>query len=128
MVVADNLASHALGGFFCNFSTVKKMCPFCNVSKQGLKEQPMGKDWTLWSRAGYDSNITQLVDDLEKAPAYVIKSNNCLNELSYFHAAEGVPPDLAYEVFEGIAADVISNIVEALVGKKNIFHCQNSIT
>lgn len=47
MVVADNLASHALGGFFCNFSTVKKMCPFCNVSKQGLKEQPMGKDWTL---------------------------------------------------------------------------------
>ena len=35
MVVADNLASHALmGGFFCNFSSVKKFCRFCNVSKR----------------------------------------------------------------------------------------------
>ena len=38
MVVAGNLASHALGGFFCDFSTVKKFYHFCNVSKQGLKE------------------------------------------------------------------------------------------
>ena len=27
MVVADNLASHPLDGFFCDFSTVKKFCP-----------------------------------------------------------------------------------------------------
>ena len=73
MVVADNLASHALGGFFCNFSTVKKFCRFCNVSKQGLKKQPMRKDWALRTRAGYDSNIAQLVDDPEIAPAYGIK-------------------------------------------------------
>ena len=73
MVVADNLASHALGGFFCNFSTVKKFCRFCNVSKQGLKEQPMRKDWALRTRAGYNSNIAQLVDDPEIAPAYGIK-------------------------------------------------------
>ena len=42
-------------------------------------------------------------------------------ELSYFHVAEGLPPDLAHDVLEGI-----SDIVGALVGK-NIFHCQNSI-
>ena len=47
-------------------------------------------------------------------------------ELSYFHVAEGLPPDLAHDVLEGIAVDAISDIVGALVGK-NIFHCQNSI-
>ena len=32
--------------------------------------------------------------------------DSCLNELSYFHAAEGLPPDLANDVLEGIAVDV----------------------
>ena len=87
----------------------------------------MRKAWTLRTRAGYDSNITQLVDNPDIVPAYGIKSNSCLNELSYFHAAEYLPPDLALDVLESIAVDVISDIVGALV-EKNIFHCQNSIT
>ena len=36
MVVADNLAVHALGGFFCNFGTVKRFCRFCNCTKDQL--------------------------------------------------------------------------------------------
>ena len=65
--------------------------------------------------------MTQLVDDTEIAPTYGIKSNNYLNELSYFHAAEGLPLDLAHEFLEGIALDVMSDVVGALVGKKTIF-------
>ena len=34
MVVADNLAAHALGVFFCNFSTVQRFCRFCNAAKK----------------------------------------------------------------------------------------------
>ena len=30
MVIADNLAAHALGCFFCNFSTVQRFWRFCN--------------------------------------------------------------------------------------------------
>ena len=33
MVIADNLAAHALDGFFCNFSTVQKFCRFCSCYK-----------------------------------------------------------------------------------------------
>ena len=36
MIVADNLAAHALGGFFCNFGTVKRFCRFCNCTKDQL--------------------------------------------------------------------------------------------
>ena len=33
MVVADNLVPHALGVFFCNFSTAQKLCCSCNITK-----------------------------------------------------------------------------------------------
>ena len=39
MIVADNLAAHALGGFFCNFSTVQKFCRFCNITKAQQNEK-----------------------------------------------------------------------------------------
>ena len=78
----------------------------------------MRKDWTLRARAGCDANISQMVDNPEIAPAYGIKSNSCLNEVSCFHAAEGLPPDLAHDILEGIAVDVISDIVGAFMGKK----------
>ena len=34
IVVADNLAAHALGGFFCNFSTVQRFCRFVTTAKK----------------------------------------------------------------------------------------------
>ena len=34
-----------------------------------------------------------------------------LNDLEYFHVINGLPPDLAYDVFEGIAINVLSDIV-----------------
>ena len=33
MVIADNLAAHALGGFFCNFRTVNDFFRYCDFSK-----------------------------------------------------------------------------------------------
>ena len=52
------------------------------------------------------------------ASAYGLKSNSCLNELQFFHVVEGLPPDLAYDVFEGFSFDSISNILESLVTLK----------
>ena len=39
MVVADSLAAHALGDFFCNFSTVQKFCRFFNIIKAQQNEK-----------------------------------------------------------------------------------------
>ena len=38
MVITDNLAAHALGGFFSNFSTVQRFWRFCNCRKSQLDE------------------------------------------------------------------------------------------
>ena len=32
-VSIDNLAAHALAGFYCNFSTVGRFCRFCNCTR-----------------------------------------------------------------------------------------------
>ena len=34
MVIVDNLAAHAFGGFFCSFSMVYRFCRFCNCFKE----------------------------------------------------------------------------------------------
>ena len=118
MLVADILAAHALGRFYCNFSKVQRFFCFCNATKQGLIENSNRKEWVLCTREGYDLNITHLLDDPLMAYACRLKSNSCLNELQFFHVKEGLPPDLAYNVFEGFPVDLISNILESLVTQK----------
>ena len=80
----------------------------------------------LRTQEGYESNIMHLQDD----PAYGIKSNSCLNELEFFHVAEGLPPDLAHDVFEGFAINFMSSIIEVLVEQKcfNLQELNNSIS
>lgn len=92
MVVADNLAAHALGGFFCRFRTVQKFCRFCNVSKNKLKEHPNEKDWILRSNDSYNYIIEQLEGNWGIASAYGIKKSSFYNDLSYFHVIEGLSP------------------------------------
>ena len=38
MTVANNLAAHALNGFFFNFSTVQRFCRYYNCRKSELDE------------------------------------------------------------------------------------------
>ena len=92
MVVAGNLAVHALGGFFCRFSTVQKFCRFCNVSKNKLKGHPNEKDWILHSNDSYNYIIEQLEGNGGIASAYGIKKSSFYNDLSYFHIIEGLSP------------------------------------
>ena len=42
----------------------------------------------------------------------------CLNDLNYFHEIEGLPSDIAHDVFESLAVDVISDILCVLIKKK----------
>ena len=108
--------------FCCNFSTVQRLCRFCNSTKQGLIDDSNTKDRVLRTREGYDLNIRYLLDDPLMASAYgltVVLMNlsswTCLNESC-------PPPNLAHDVFEGFSVDLISNILESLVNKKSFLY------
>ena len=119
MVIADNLAAYALGGFLCNFSTVQKFCRFCNCRKSQLYENLPVSTFILRTKNAYGNNLRAVLEDPNLAALYGIKDSSPLNTLSYFYVADGLPPDLCYDLFEGLAVDVISNVI--IVSMKDVF-------
>ena len=72
-------------------------------------------EWVLQTKEAYNSNIAQLEGDPAIASVYGIKSCSPLHVLKYFHVIDGLPPDLAHDLFEGIAIDILSQIIELFV-------------
>ena len=112
MLVAESLAAHALGGFFCNFSTVQRFCRFCNCRKNELYENLPIKNFVLRTKLGYENNIQFLELNPNFSSLYGIKCNSCLHSLKFFHVTSGLPPDLVGHLFEGFAIAFISNTIK----------------
>ena len=111
----------------CNFSgiahlsTVQNFCHFCNASKGELKEHQNMKDWLLQCKDSYNYRIELLEKDLGIASAYGIKKSFCLNESNNFHMLESLPSDIARDMFESLAVDVIiSEILLVFVKEKSL--------
>ena len=83
MLIADNLAAHDIGGYFCNFSTVHRFCRFCNCRKNQLEQCLPIKTFSLRTKTGYENNIAALGTNPTYSSLYGLKENSCLNELSY---------------------------------------------
>ena len=52
-VPADNLAAHALRGFYYNFSTIARFCQFCNCTKNQLFGNVQSSSSIEWTQIGY---------------------------------------------------------------------------
>ena len=85
MVIPHNLAAHALAGFYCNFTTVNRFCPFCNITKAELQEGKKITLFTLRTNTSYDNNVKEIEQLPHLSSVYGIKANSCLNSLSYLH-------------------------------------------
>ncbi|KAJ8018295.1 hypothetical protein HOLleu_43791 [Holothuria leucospilota] len=48
---------------------------------------------------------------------YGIKGQSPLNELQFFHVVEGLPSDIAHDIFEGVVKDVLENVIGELVSQ-----------
>ena len=111
MVVCDNLAAHALGGYLCNVRSVKRFCRFYDCTKDQIQEALPSSNFTFCTNQGYD-NIVELVTEFPNlCSVYGMKSKSCLNQLKYFHINNGLPPDLPHDLFEGFAIDIMNLLV-----------------
>ena len=52
---------------------------------------------------------------------YGIKQKSCVNFLKNFHVADGLPPGIGNDIFEGIAIDIVGNIMTSLVSEDKSF-------
>ena len=117
MVVADNLAAHALGGFFCNFSSVQRFCRFSNCSQENLKANLPSSSFSLRTSEGY-GNVLNTDADKTLSSVYGIKENSSLNCLQYYHVTNGLAPDIAHDIFEGFATDFLQKLLRYFIQLK----------
>ena len=99
------------GGFFCNFSTVNHFCRYCDFSKVMLGNNFKSTEFVMCTKEGYQNNVSIIECDPDPASVNGLKSSSCLNSLTYFHVINRLPPDLAHDVFEGVAVDVIFHVL-----------------
>ena len=52
---------------------------------------------------------------------YGIKQKSCVKFLEYFHVVDGLPPGIGNDIFEGIAIDIVCNIIASLVSEDKLF-------
>ena len=97
--------------FFCNFSTVQKCYHLCNNTKAQQNEKIPISHFTLRTKNAYDDNIIAINEDPSLSHLYGIKENSLLNVLNCFHVADGLSPDLAHDLFEGFAVDIVSRLI-----------------
>ena len=89
--------------FFCNFSTVKRFCRFCYCTKDQLADNTKIGKVSLRTEKGYNNNIKSIEQDSKFSSVYVIKKNSCWHQLKYYHVINGLPADLAHDVFDCIS-------------------------
>ena len=115
MAVADNLAAHALGRFFCNFSTVQRFCRFCNIRRDQLNQRNLVSNFNLRADIDFNNNIVAIEEDPDSSALYGVKERSVLNELHYYHVANGFSADLAHDLFEGFVVDFVINVIISLI-------------
>ena len=108
-VVGDNLGSHSLGGFLENFNS-HKFCRFC-CTKEAVQTMFDSNVAQLRQETGHNHQVEIVKEDPEASSLYGVKTDCPLPALSHFHVINGLPSDIAQDIIEGVAVDVLHNII-----------------
>ncbi len=76
MVIADNLGSHAIGGFIESFNSFR-VCRFCMITKSQLHSNPMTLA-TSRTETGHNEQFNIILADQSLATIYGVKSDSVL--------------------------------------------------
>ncbi|PIK38272.1 GagPol [Apostichopus japonicus] len=110
MVVADNLAAHSIGGFQESFNTFRT-CRFCNVTKPDVKNHLRASSDTRRTEVSYNQQARISTANPDMAGIYGIKSSSVLNSLGQFHIINGLPSDIAHDLFESVVPNVLQKVI-----------------
>ena len=110
VVVGDNLGSHSLGGFLENFNS-HTFCRFCCSTKEAVQTMFDSNEAQLGTDTGHNHQVEIVKEDPEASSLYGVKTDCPLHALSHFHVINGLPSDIAHDIFEGVAVDVLHNII-----------------
>ena len=104
--LADNLASHLLGGFKLSFSFALRICRTCNVTNDTYKSISSSRRLKLRSDSQYMDQCKLLDGPLRDHYSKLYGINRCsvLSEIPFYSMfSGGLPHDIMHDVFEGVA-------------------------
>lgn len=113
-IIADNLASHQIGGFKIGFSKGFRKCRFCLGTDDDIQNGFFDSDFVPRTKDQHDRhcaslNTPELREHFQRL--YGIVSDSILNELLYFHVIGGLAPDVMHDILEGILPLVLGKLI-----------------
>lgn len=117
VVVADNLGSHSIGGFQESFNCLRN-CRFCMVTREQLRRSHSIDNCERRTVASHNEHVQRISEFPNMAGIYGVKAASRLNELQYFHVINGLPSDIAHDLFEGVVCDALEHVITSFVQDK----------
>lgn len=119
MIIADNLASHQLGGFMESFRA-NRICRFCMCTYEELKSDKLETVFTTRTEEVYNCHVELVQTDATLAGVYGMKFDSPFNKLQYFHVSRGLPPDPMHDLLEGVVPKVWREVLTNFVQRRLI--------
>ena len=119
--LADNLASHMLGGFKESFSFAMRICRSCMVTKNEYKSMSDISHIARRSTVNHEQQCRSLNGPLHNhySKTYGINRRSALLDISHFSLFDGgLPHDMMHDVLEGVVVRELSLLLK---------HCISSL-
>lgn len=98
VVIADKLGAHSIGGFMESFTTLIN-CRFCFITKEEMRQKHACENFNMRTIEMYSEQVALVENDRSLANVYGLKANCPLNVLDNFHCINGLPSDIANDLF-----------------------------
>ena len=128
-LVADNLASHQIGGFKCGFSSGFRKCRTCLVLEEDIKTKYSHCEFQLRNKKEHlrycsAMEVKGLKSHFQKILG--LKCNSILNSFKYFSVTGGLVPDIMHDLLEGVlgkvTCEVISHCIDSRLFSLKVFN------
>lgn len=116
VVEADNLGAHSIGGFMESFNTHRN-CRFCFITKEDMKRKYDYDNFNFRTVETYTEQVSLVENDRSLANVYGLKTRCPLSDLDHFHCINGLPSDIAHDLFEGVMSYVMTNVIKYFVSE-----------
>ena len=116
-VSADNLSSHALGGFRQVFN-IGRICRACMVTHSEIS-QTVSEDTVMMRTSDIHSyHIAAVADNSDNSAIYGVVGKSIFSSLPYFDVMNAFPPDIMHDCMEGIIPRLLTAMLKRLVVDK----------
>lgn len=111
----DNLSTHKMGGFKCNFAH-GRVCRFCMELHTEINYKFLESDYVLRSPAGHHHHLTMLRAGLPMTSFHGVQSS-CALQWDGFDPIQHFPPDIMHDLNEGVLTFAMKHIIGNLISK-----------